>query len=156
MGKMNALILAAALAQGSLGDAQEITAEVTFTRVHLVNGNFIDGELVSNAANEVVLKLKFGEITIRRDRIARDVDGKFRVELVKMRSLTEKAKTIQPQPVGADAGPKLPATEAEATTAFRPSLKMDSARTVAVVVPSPATSLVFEATSFTMRAPMFS
>src|SRR3954447_13580017 len=33
---------------------------------------------------------------------------------------------------------------------------MASARTVAVVVPSPATSLVLEATSRTMRAPMFS
>jgi hypothetical protein len=43
-----------------------------------------------------------------------------------------------------------------ATTALRPSLKMASASTVAVVVPSPATSLVFEATSRTMRAPMFS
>ena len=37
-----------------------------------------------------------------------------------------------------------------ATTAFSPSLKIDSAITVAVVVPSPATSLVFEATSRTM------
>src|SRR5262249_55706711 len=42
------------------------------------------------------------------------------------------------------------------TTARRPSLKIASARTVAVVVPSPATSLVFDATSRTMRAPMFS
>src|SRR6476619_6503541 len=33
---------------------------------------------------------------------------------------------------------------------------MASARTVAVVVPAPATSLVLEATSLTMRAPMFS
>ncbi len=36
------------------------------------------------------------------------------------------------------------------TTARRPSLKIASARTVAVVVPSPATSLVLVATSFTM------
>ena len=43
-----------------------------------------------------------------------------------------------------------------ATTALSPSLKIASARTVAVVVPSPATSEVFEATSRTMRAPMFS
>ena len=43
-----------------------------------------------------------------------------------------------------------------ATTARRPSLKMASARMVAVVVPSPATSLVLLATSRTMRAPMFS
>ena len=42
------------------------------------------------------------------------------------------------------------------TTARSPSLKMASARTVAVVVPSPATSLVLLATSRTMRAPMFS
>src|SRR6516225_9461990 len=42
------------------------------------------------------------------------------------------------------------------TTARRPSLKIASARTVAVVVPSPATSLVLLATSRTMRAPMFS
>ena len=43
-----------------------------------------------------------------------------------------------------------------ATTALRPSLKMASARTVAVVVPSPATSLVLQATSLTIWAPMFS
>ena len=42
------------------------------------------------------------------------------------------------------------------TTARRPSLKTASARTVAVVVPSPATSLVLLATSRTIRAPMFS
>src|SRR5262245_35635700 len=43
-----------------------------------------------------------------------------------------------------------------ATTIFRPSVKMARARTVAVVVPSPATSEVFDATSFTICAPMFS
>ena len=43
-----------------------------------------------------------------------------------------------------------------ATTACRPSLKIASARTVAVVVPSPATSLVLLATSLTIWAPMFS
>ena len=37
-----------------------------------------------------------------------------------------------------------------------PSLKIARASTVAVVVPSPATSEVFEATSFTSLAPMFS
>ena len=45
---------------------------------------------------------------------------------------------------------------APATTFFRPSVKIAAASTVAVVVPSPATSLVFEATSFTIWAPMFS
>ena len=43
-----------------------------------------------------------------------------------------------------------------ATTALSPSLKIASARTVAVVVPSPATSEVLLATSLTMLAPMFS
>src|SRR5215475_293407 len=43
-----------------------------------------------------------------------------------------------------------------AATYFMPSLTIDCARTVAVVVPSPATSEVLDATSFTICAPMFS
>jgi len=43
-----------------------------------------------------------------------------------------------------------------AATALRPSRTIAWARTVAVVVPSPATSDVWEATSFTICAPMFS
>ena len=43
-----------------------------------------------------------------------------------------------------------------AATAFRPSRTMAWANTVAVVVPSPATSEVLEATSLTICAPMFS
>src|SRR4029077_10181620 len=43
-----------------------------------------------------------------------------------------------------------------ATTIFSPSVKMARASTVAVVVPSPATSEVLLATSFTICAPMFS
>src|SRR5487761_974395 len=43
-----------------------------------------------------------------------------------------------------------------AATAFRPSRMIACASTVAVVVPSPASSEVFEATSFTICAPMFS
>src|SRR5215213_3703705 len=43
-----------------------------------------------------------------------------------------------------------------AATALAPSRTMAWASTVAVVVPSPATSLVFEATSRTICAPMFS
>ena len=43
-----------------------------------------------------------------------------------------------------------------AVTFFRPSLIIAWARTVAVVVPSPATSLVFVATSLTNWAPIFS
>src|SRR5512140_1267221 len=43
-----------------------------------------------------------------------------------------------------------------AATYFMPSVTIDWASTVAVVVPSPATSEVLEATSFTSCAPMFS
>src|SRR6201994_3618484 len=43
-----------------------------------------------------------------------------------------------------------------AATALQPSRTMACASTVAVVVPSPAASLVLEATSFTIWAPMFS
>ena len=42
-----------------------------------------------------------------------------------------------------------------AATDLQPSLKMARVRTVAVVVPSPATSLVAEATCFTRLAPRF-
>ena len=45
---------------------------------------------------------------------------------------------------------------APAATLRRPSFTTDCARTVAVVVPSPATSSVFFATSFTSSAPTFS
>ena len=45
---------------------------------------------------------------------------------------------------------------APAATFFIPSLIIACARTVAVVVPSPATSLVFVDTSFTSCAPIFS
>src|SRR5581483_4275057 len=45
---------------------------------------------------------------------------------------------------------------APAATVLTPSRKMACARTVAVVVPSPATSEVLEATSRTICAPMFS
>src|SRR4249920_2721801 len=43
-----------------------------------------------------------------------------------------------------------------AATYLKPSLQIDCASTVAVVVPSPATSDVLDATSFTICAPMFS
>ena len=45
---------------------------------------------------------------------------------------------------------------APAVTFFRPTPMMACARTVAVVVPSPALSFVLEATSLTSCAPMFS
>ena len=49
-----------------------------------------------------------------------------------------------------------PSGRSPAAIIFRPSRKMASARTVAVVVPSPATSLVLLAASLTSWAPRFS
>jgi len=49
-----------------------------FHRVHLTNGNFIDGQLLKYTAASVLLKLRAGEMTIRRDMIDR-------VEFVKMK-----------------------------------------------------------------------
>ena len=43
-----------------------------------------------------------------------------------------------------------------AATHFKPSFRIDCATTVAVVVPSPAISEVWDATSFTICAPIFS
>jgi len=43
-----------------------------------------------------------------------------------------------------------------AATDLHPSLKIALAKTVAVVVPSPASSLALEATYLTKEAPMFS
>ena len=51
---------------------------------------------------------------------------------------------------------RIPIGLTPAATLFIPSLIMDQARTVAVVVPSPATSFVLVATSLRSWAPMFS
>lgn len=56
--------------------------EIRFHRVHLRNGNFIDGALISQTEREVVLKMKVGNIAIRGD----SVDF---VESMKIRSIRE-------------------------------------------------------------------
>jgi HEAT repeat protein len=59
-----------------------------FHRVHLRNGNFVDGELIRQSAREVLLRLKSGEMGIRRDLIVR-------VEYIKMRGIQEKPEEIE-------------------------------------------------------------
>lgn len=59
-----------------------------FYRVHLRNGNFVDGELVQNTSSLVLLRVKSGEMSFRRE----DVEY---IEFVKMkdrRSVTERVK----------------------------------------------------------------
>ncbi len=73
----------AALLAILLAAAQEPDrSELRFHRVHLKNGNFIDGALVKQTDKEITLKMKFGEMTVRLDQVQR-------VEFVKMRSTNE-------------------------------------------------------------------
>jgi HEAT repeat protein len=64
--------------------------DVRFHRVHLRNGNFLDGHLVRQDASKVVLRMSAGEMVIRRDQIER-------IEFVKLRSLGEPARIV-PKP----------------------------------------------------------
>jgi HEAT repeat protein len=63
--------------------------ESRFHRVHLKNGNFIDGTLIKDTPQEIVLKLKQGNLTIGRHLVET-------VEFVRMRSTAE--KTVKPPP----------------------------------------------------------
>jgi HEAT repeat protein len=80
------------LGLSALGFAQEsyTWVETRFHRVHLRNGNFIDGNVTGLTDREVSLKLReAGDMNIRRDSIDR-------IELIKMRSLLEKPKLDPP------------------------------------------------------------
>jgi HEAT repeat protein len=81
------------LGLSALGFAQESSytwVETRFHRVHLRNGNFIDGNVTGLTEREVSLKLQqTGDMNIRRDSIDR-------IELIKMRSLLEKPKLDPP------------------------------------------------------------
>ena len=71
------------LAGPGLALGQETSAqEIRFHRIHLHNGNFIDGALVKQTDQELILKIKGGEIGIRLDLVAR-------VEFIKMRRVEE-------------------------------------------------------------------
>ncbi|HEX7900616.1 MAG TPA: HEAT repeat domain-containing protein [Planctomycetota bacterium] len=84
-------LVIALLAQGRTVDNSS-AAELRFHRVHLRNGNFIDGDLVRQNAKEIVLRLKSGEMGVRRDQIVR-------VEMIKMRGIQDKPEEVtQPKP----------------------------------------------------------
>lgn len=97
---ISALALCAALAQ----DVSWV--ETRFHRVHLRNGNFIDGRLVRESPALIVLEVKpAGEFGVRRDMIQR-------VEFVKMRSIREEppivariAAPVEPTPPAVVPGP---------------------------------------------------
>lgn len=76
------LTLMALMALQQQPDRETAWIETRFHRVHLANGNFIDGQMVEESNRLIVLKLKSGTFGIRKDMIDR-------VEHVKMRSLKE-------------------------------------------------------------------
>lgn len=82
------LLCLLAQAKGPGPQGPPVWNDVRFHRVHLRNGNFVDGELVRQSAREVVLRLKSGEMAVRRDLIVR-------VEFVKMRGIQEKAEEVE-------------------------------------------------------------
>ena len=85
--------------------------ETRFHRIHLRNGNFIDGQLVQDTPKAVILQIRTsGNFVVRRDLIER-------VEFVKMRSLKE----IPMAPVVETAAPAVPAAAATADAAEAPA-----------------------------------
>ncbi len=75
--------------------------EVRFHRVHLRNGNFIDGSMTRQTEAHVSLHMKAGDMVIRHDQIDR-------IELVKMRNLYERPKTLaKPAAVKSASAPPL-------------------------------------------------
>jgi len=81
--------LSLATARGVSGAQESKWVEVRFHRVHLRNGNFIDGNLVGETERQVVLKLHVGEMVLRRDQVDH-------VEFVKIRSLEELPQVVRP------------------------------------------------------------
>src|SRR5438132_6132475 len=93
---MNLLLLAMPLLlPQSFQDSD--TGDLRFTRVHLRNGNFIDGQVVKDSVGSVLLRIRSGEIDIRRDQIDK-------VELVKMKSYGDRSIFFD-KPKAPDKGP---------------------------------------------------
>jgi HEAT repeat protein len=128
----NGLLMWAALASLAVPatlHAQEQSGtwvETRFHRVHLLNGNFIDGQLTGESDRMLMLRVGTGEMHIRKDMVGRTSKGSLRVEYVKMRSYSEpvKLETVRNSklpPVSGDSAapstPKAPpAAAAEAVT----------------------------------------
>jgi HEAT repeat protein len=109
---LDLVMLAGLLAPSGVLAAQDAGwSETRFNRVHLRNDSFVDGDLIRETPTMVVLKVPFGEFGIRKDQIARDEQGRLRVELVKLKSYKD-APLIVPLALPARA----------ATDAGRPNL----------------------------------
>lgn len=65
--------------------------ETRFHRVHLTNGNFVDGQLIKDTPHLVVLRIRSGEMGIRRDQIDK-------VEFVKMKDRWQPQTIVDSRP----------------------------------------------------------
>jgi HEAT repeat protein len=75
--------------------AQEGTwVNTRFERIHLRNGNAIDGHLIQESNSLIVLEIPGGQMRIRKDSIDSDGAGRLRIELIKMRSYQEAPKLL--------------------------------------------------------------
>lgn len=93
-----------ALALGALPQAVS-QDEARFHRIHLRNGNFLDGQIVRQSPSEVQLLLKGGQMHVRRDQIDR-------IEIVKMKHVSDKEIVMTPPP--APPGPAVAPAPAKA------------------------------------------
>ena len=84
------MVLSLAFVLG-LAAQDPVFQEIRFHRVHLLNGNFVDGTLVRQTKDELVLRIKGGEVGIRNDLVGR-------VEFVRIRGIKEKPAEITPAP----------------------------------------------------------
>lgn len=95
--------------------AQEITwVETRFHRVHLLNGNFIDGQVLRVAETQVHVRLPVGDMSIRKDSIDR-------IELMKLRSILEKPKLDPPLKKSASTRAGEAGQRLKTPTAFAPA-----------------------------------
>lgn len=105
-------LLAASLCPQSFQDSD--VNELRFHRVFLTNGNFIDGELVKDTPSQVVLRLKSGEMGIRRDQVER-------VEFIKMKGRPD-ASIVVSAPKKEAPKPASPAAEPAAPSSKNPAI----------------------------------
>jgi hypothetical protein len=77
----------AGMSAAEIGARDIVWTETRFHRIHLHNGNVVDGQLVEEDARSVTLSLPVGRMLIRRDQIDR-------VEQVMMRTVTDKPRIL--------------------------------------------------------------
>lgn len=86
-------LTALAAASAPLGAQDAKPVETRITRVHLKNGNTVDGRLVSSGSNELVLRLSNnGEVSLSRE----DIQS---IEIVKMRTMVDWEPAVKREPV---------------------------------------------------------